>query len=781
MTDSLNRLNRLLWAEPAPCTINEACLNACEGDAFLATILIRRGYTNPDKIRAFLSSDLYLPAPPEQLPDLVVGSSLLQTAIANGKHILIWGDFDVDGQTSTALLVDGLQRLGGEVTYYIPERVAESHGIKLASLQQQIEAQKPDLIITCDTGISEYEALDYAHSIGLPVIVTDHHELGDHLPAVAAVITPRRLPDGHALASLPGVGVAYKLMQHVYTTLHQERDLPRLLDLVALGIVGDVAMQTDDTRYLLQVGLERLRRAERVGLKALMEVANLTPAGLTGERIAYQIGPRLNAAGRLANAALAVELLITHQASQARVLAQQLEGLNNERRVQTRQIETAAEAMITANPSLLDAQALVLYQPDWNPGIIGIVAAHLSERYARPVVLLAGHDIARGSARAPRSFDVNRSITAQADLLRTFGGHPGAAGLSLEVRHIDRFRERFSRTLAEGGMAETQRLNLDTFVTFDQLTLDLAKRIQRLAPFGEGNRPVILATARVRLAHASLVGRDRLHRRMTVEDEQGRQQIVLWWHSADDTLPDGLFDIAYNIGVNDRQELQLTFVDFRQCEDSVIDVPAPAIHIHDWRRELAPVEKLQVLLAESQAYVIWAEAESRQQYPDWKRRAELMPARTLILYTAPPDPQTLREALDLVKPETIHIFGTPPPIPSLQAFLMLLTQSAQNVIDHLDGETVLEILCGATASSPQMARAGLEFLVANGQLGSTIWIGKGGKLGKTKVRLTATSSSENSIAPALPRDIARKRLEAAYREMEAYRRYFRAAPLDRLL
>src|SRR5262249_7495338 len=195
------------------------------------------------------------------------------------------------------------------------------------------------------------------------------------LPAAAAIINPRRLPDSHPLTSLPGVGVAYKLMQHIYTEVGRERELARLLDLVALGIVGDVATQTDDTRYLLQLGLERLRHTERQGLQALMEIANLAASSLTGERIAYQIGPRLNAAGRLADAALSVELLTTRDPARARVLAQQLEGLNNERRIQTRRIEAAAEEMIAATPSLLDYAGLVLYSPDWHAGIIGIVAS----------------------------------------------------------------------------------------------------------------------------------------------------------------------------------------------------------------------------------------------------------------------------------------------------------------------------------------------------------------------------------------------------------------------
>jgi single-stranded-DNA-specific exonuclease len=760
-----------IWREPTENLPDKTCLDACDGDAFLAAILLRRGFSDAQKIRAFLSPDAYSPCAPEQIPDLVTGSGLLQDAIKAGKRILIWGDFDVDGQTSTALLIDGLQRLGGEVAFHIPNRSADSHGIKVAGLEQQIAEKQPGLLITCDTGISEYAALHYAHSVGLPVIITDHHELGDHLPHADAVINPRRLSRSHPLANLPGVGVAYKLMQHLATSMGQERELPRLLDLVALGIVGDVAMQTDDTRYLLQLGLDRLRRADRLGLKALMEVANLSPAGLTGERIAYQIAPRLNAAGRLADAGLSVELLTTHNGTRVRILAQQLEGLNNERRIQTRQIESVAEEMIAETPALLNSAALVLYQPEWNPGIIGIVASHLAERYARPVVMLAGLDgeIARGSARSPGGYDINQALTEQADILRTFGGHPGAAGLSLEVKHIDRFRERFSKALMSASNGTTEHsLDIDAVVPFEQLTFDLANRLQRLAPFGEGNPQITLATMGVHLSHAAIVGRDQQHRRLVVEDDWGRQQIVMWWHSVnEDSPPDGLIDIAFHVSINERQEVQLALVDYRRSANATIEVEAPPLQLEDWRQASDALAQLQTLLAHSPDAQIWAEAESRQEHPDWKRRAELSSGNTLIIYTIPPDPQTLRDVLTIVQPTTVHVIGIQPPIATLEAFIAQLTQAVRNVMTHLGGRTEMSVLCGATAQSVQVVRAGLDYLAANGQLGS--WSGKNSLRFSTEPSTTYINAQ-----------IAHARLESAFQETEAYRRYFRTAPLDRL-
>lgn len=761
------------WIDPEPCQPDSAVLAACNQDAFLAAILLRRGLRDPQKIRAFLSPDAYLPAPPEQLPDLVVASELLQKAIADGQRILVWGDFDVDGQTATALLVDGLQRLGADVSFYIPSRAIESHGMKLDSLQEQIRQHTPDLLITCDTGVMEYEALDYASSLGLPVIVTDHHDLGDHLPAAQAVINPRRLPADHPLASLPGVGVVYKLMQHLYTTLHRERELPRLLDLVALGIVGDVAMQTDDTRYLLQIGLERLRRTERIGLLALMETASVLPHSLTVEQISYQLGPRLNAAGRLGDAAISVQLLLARTWASARVLAQQLEGYNSERRVQTNRVEVEAQKLIDATPSLLDWAVLVLHQPDWNPGVLGIIASRLAERYRRPVVLLTGADIARGSARTVSGFDIGKAIAAQSDLLRTYGGHAGAAGLSLDVKDIDLFRQRLSDSLAGGQLtAETPALAIDAVVTFDELTLDLCKRIQRLAPFGEGNPPVTLATYNVALNRTALMGFEQKHRRLTVEDSEGRQQTFLWWGGARETLPEGRFDIAYTLSTTENQNLQLALVDFRERESAIQAVLAPPLNIVDWRGDPDPAQRLALILAEAPDSLVWAEAYSRQHYPAFKRRADLTPARTLIVYTIPPDPQTLRDVLARVQPETVHVLGVQPPLASLDAFLAQLAAAARNVIDHLGGKANPELLYGAVAQSPQVVRAGLDYLVACGKIGAVMW------RNRSSLIINADAPPASDVPNA---DSARARLEAAYREVEAFRRYFRTAPLEQLL
>src|SRR5262245_59569883 len=277
------------------------------GDPFLAHLLAQRGLSTAQQARAFLDPQAYQPSPPDVQPDLAQAVTRLSQAIERQEVIGVWGDFDVDGQTSTALLVSTLQSLGAQVRFYIPNRLTESHGIKLPALQRFIAAGVK-LILTCDTGIAEHEAIAVAQAASVEVIVTDHHDLAETLPPAQAVVNPKRLLSGHPLRELPGVGVAYKLAEALYWAYGRAAESESLLDLVALGIVADVAQQTGDTRYLLQKGLVVLSQTPRLGLQTLIESARLSAPHLTEEHIGFWLAPRLNALGRLGDANLAVEL-----------------------------------------------------------------------------------------------------------------------------------------------------------------------------------------------------------------------------------------------------------------------------------------------------------------------------------------------------------------------------------------------------------------------------------------------------------------------------------------
>lgn len=595
--------NNPAWHELPPCAVDPAFERDLALHPLAARILAQRGYTTLDAARAFLDPAHYRPAAPDQLPDLVNAAERLERAIRQREPILIWGDFDVDGQTSTALLSEALRRLGATVEFYIPHRERESHGIRVDSLQAALARFPAALLLTCDTGVSAHAAIDYTKRAGLIVVITDHHDLPPQLPGADAVINPKRLPPDHPLAALPGVGTAYKLVEFLYGRFARAAELDDFLDLVALGIVADVARQTADTRYLLQRGLAQLRRTSRPGLHALMANARLQPEQITAADIAFQIAPRLNAAGRLDDARPAVELLTTTDPGHAALLAAQLEALNQQRQLQGRQIFAAACAQVEQDSTLLNWEALVLIGPNWHPGLLGLVAGQVAERYQRPAVLLAPSEngLLRGSARSAPGYDIGAAIAAQTDLLLTHGGHPGAAGLSLREDNLLAFRRRLSDTLrAARDPSILPGLTIDAEIEWTALTPALATALDRLAPFGEGNPPITLSTCDLTLRSAALIGRTRQHRRLIVQDASGARQTVLWWNGAEHPLPESPFDLAFHLNLSAYQgtpELQLELVDVRRSASAPAIIQPAEREVIDQRGTADPWTALRALRA----------------------------------------------------------------------------------------------------------------------------------------------------------------------------------------
>ncbi|MEP6987257.1 MAG: single-stranded-DNA-specific exonuclease RecJ, partial [Chloroflexota bacterium] len=446
------------WLDPVPLTVPDELLQAVGGHVVVAERLVRQGIMTPLAAETFLSPAAYKPASPYEMPDMDRAVTRLQKAIAEHEHILVWGDFDVDGQTSTALLVSALKDLGAQVVYHIPNRFTEGHGIHLPTLN--ILLKDIDLLLTCDTGITANSAIHLAHMHHVDVVITDHHALPYILPEAEAIINPMLLHEGHPLRELPGVGTAYQLVRALY----DETPSDHLLDLVALGIVADVMVQVDDTRYWLQRGLEVLRNAPRPGIQAILERAEINPPDLTESDIGFSIGPRLNALGRLADANPAVELLTTSDKSIITERVNELEGLNQKRRFLTRQVYEGAQQKIEADDSLLKYAALVVSGEGWHSGVVGIVASRLAEDYACPVIIFSENEgLLSGSARSVAGCNIIEAIRSQSSLLKTFGGHNMAAGLSLPTENLFEFRR---------GLSSYVRESLGTSKVEPQLAID---------------------------------------------------------------------------------------------------------------------------------------------------------------------------------------------------------------------------------------------------------------------------------------------------------------------
>jgi single-stranded-DNA-specific exonuclease len=750
------------WIDPPPIEIpaSFADLNL---PPLVAQTLLRRGIDTPEAARAFLHPDS-LPSTP--FPGIEKAVEIINEAIRNHQLICVWGDFDVDGQTSTTVLVQTLQALGANVIYYIPIRGKESHGVHIESLKPIVD-NGAKLILTCDTGITAYDAIDYANSRGVDVVVTDHHELGATLPNARAIINPKLLDEGHILANLAGVGVAYKLAEAL---LAGHTSPNNLLDLVALGLIADVALLKGETRSLVQRGIQTLRNTGRIGLRAMAELSGTSLESLTEESIGFSFAPRLNALGRLGDANPAVELLLSHDAARARVLATQIEGLNAQRRLLTNQVYEAAEAQLRENPDLLSEPALILYSQNWPGGVVGIVANKLVERYRKPAILLnqSENGILRGSARSIEGLHITEAITTQKDLLLGFGGHPMAAGLALPANQLGNFRKGLGKAIERqlGNIVrEEPTLQIDAWLGLDEINLEFAESLEALAPFGAGNPSLKLASHKVSLRSVATIGKTREHLRLNVEDEHGNVQSILWWGGAGGDLPEegSKFDIAYSMRASSFRgvkQVTLQFEDYRIVEEAPSELKKRKIEIVDYRLQTETFDRLQV------ETLVWAEGADKVK---GKSRFELQPSDEFAIYTTPPSPTELQAALETVRPRKVYLFGVSPASEKADAFLARLAGFAKYVINQKGGKVTVGELAVATGQREGTIRLGLEWLAAGGHISI-----------QRDEEIILLSAGNRDLNQYLQRELYLA-VKGILEETEAYRTHFQRADAESLI
>lgn len=710
------------WSDPSPVVVPEALARSVGGHPLVAQRLAGLGIADEAGARGFLDPRAYRLTSPLELPGMERAVERLGRAIRARESILIWGDFDVDGQTATALLLTALRELGADVRCHVPLRGVEGHGVDPGRLREWI-GRGVRLIVTCDTGITAYEALAIAAAAGVDVIVTDHHLPGERLPEAVAVVNPMLLPPGHRLRELPGVGAAWSLI----AALGMGSQCEDLLDLVALGIVADVAVQRNDTRCLLQRGLDLLRLTRRPGLRALIATAEVDPLHLDERDVGFALGPRLNAQGRLGDARDAVELLSTEDPVRAAELAAQLGAVNARRRLESRLVEQSAHAILTKDPSLLEYAVIVIAHPEWAGGVVGIVANRLAELWRRPVVLLGekGGQLS-GSARSVSGCNITEAIGRCGGLVRRYGGHAMAAGLSLAPENLFEFRRQLS-IIVRGMLddrAERPLLPIDGLVSPGEMTLDLAQDLRRLAPFGNGNPPLTLVARDLRLVRRRRLGRHGDHLELLVEDTAGSRHRALWWNAREPNLPSGRFSLAFHPEVSrfgGEPELVLEVVDLRPDQplsinndsnnDSETTVQGP--QIEDCRALADPVAHLTATIAATPDVVVWREADESVA---GLRRHELHPARLLVVWTEPPGPEELERALDQVAPLHVIFYGRRPPELSPEVFLQRLGGLVKYAIARREGLTTIPELAAALAQRDEAVRLGLRWLAATGGL-----------------------------------------------------------------
>ncbi|HEX3926658.1 MAG TPA: single-stranded-DNA-specific exonuclease RecJ [Gemmatimonadales bacterium] len=499
----LTRAPRWRLPEPPDLAAAQALAAELSLPVPLASLLVQRGFHHADTTRGFLRPDLDTLADPLTLAGMADAVTLIVAAVKRGTPILVHGDYDVDGQCATALLTRALRVAHANVTPFVPHRLTDGYDFGAAGLAVAEEIGA-GLILTCDCGITAVAAVAAARAAGREVVVTDHHLPGATLPDANAVVDPQRADDTSGLTSLCGTGLALKLVQALVEPLGLPKALPyHLLDYVAIATVADVVPLVGENRVLVKHGLKLLGETRWAGWRALLERCKLGPNPPRAAQVAFILAPRLNAVGRIGNARDGLRLLLTDDPVEAVALADRCETLNRERQEMDQRI--LEEALALVEREYADATAhtgLVLMGGDWHPGVIGIVASRIVERYGRPVFLLAADgDTARGSGRSIDGFDLHAALEQCGDLLERFGGHQMAAGLTVRRDRIDAFRERFNRVaqtaLAASDLGPSQRVDLE--LGLDDVTDELERWSRHLEPCGMGNPAPVFGVRGVRL------------------------------------------------------------------------------------------------------------------------------------------------------------------------------------------------------------------------------------------------------------------------------------------
>jgi single-stranded-DNA-specific exonuclease len=548
-----------LWRILPPSAARETLSRDLGISPLVAQLLVNRGYEDVTAAQLFLHGGAETLGDPFLLKGVAAAVERIKYALDNHQNITIYGDYDVDGVTATALLYTVLKRLGAEVGYYIPERQSEGYGLNenaLAALSQT----GTKLLITVDCGISAVS--EVASMAGrMDIIITDHHQPSPEIPDCLAVINPKQADCRYPDKNLAGVGVAYKLCQALWHYLYKGEVFTDYLDLVAVGTIADIVSLTGENRVMVKLGLHQLAVTDNLGLKALLKVCNLADSKIDAGKVGFIIAPRLNAAGRLSHAAAGVELLVTDDAARSAELATELNNENLKRQTIEKELLTEAEQLL-GGIDINTTNALVLAGQNWHPGVIGIVASRVVEKIYRPTVMISIKDgIGKGSCRSIPGFNIYQGLEQCADLLLQFGGHQQAAGFSIAEANIDAFRQRLNTVAGQCLKEEDFRpaVKIDAEVGLEEINAALIEQLACLAPYGMGNPSPVFMAKNLVIDNVRSIGQDGRHLKLKVKRRNSTNDVVAWEKGAlaDQLANDGNVDLVFVPEFNEWQGRRL--------------------------------------------------------------------------------------------------------------------------------------------------------------------------------------------------------------------------------
>jgi single-stranded-DNA-specific exonuclease len=543
----------------------------------IAELLLRAGFSDPAVAARFLRPTLAELADPFRLDQLDAAARRLRQAIVGREEVVVLGDYDVDGVSSTALLVSVLRRFGLSPRFVVPRRMEDGYGLSRSAIDRALEQGVPKLFVALDCGTNSQEEVAYLESRGVDVLVVDHHRSKSGPLPGGLLVNPHVYdrPDDEPWRHLCTVGLVFKLAHGLLKLLRSENDpvagaikLRDYLDLVAMGTIADLVPLHGENRILARYGLRTLEETRRPGLRALMEVAGVRPEnGLQPVDISFRLGPRINASGRLADASLSVELLLSEDRTFCVETARQLDAFNRERQEIERLITDEAERIVESQ--YIDRPAIVLYGDSWHPGVVGIVAGRVSRKYHRPCVVLGNEgEFAKGSGRSVDGVNLVEVLASCADGLNSWGGHPMAVGVSVAKSQVESFRVRFEAAVEAqlGGSRGESSLTLAAWIPPEQIRDPLMEELESLHPFGQGNPEPVFGVRGVVLRQRPEVFKEQ-HFRFVVEDGRGRRLYGVAWKMARRMPPVGVpLDLAVELAwnhFNDRRLLQLELIDWR--------------------------------------------------------------------------------------------------------------------------------------------------------------------------------------------------------------------------
>lgn len=536
-------------------------------DFITAQLLLQRGVTTKVAADKFLNPRLADLGSPRDLADLEKGADRIRKAIKDEESIIIYGDYDVDGVTSATTLIYAVQKLGGKVDVYLPERLKEGYGLNNAALQH-LKDEGADLVVTVDNGTVSRDQIDFANSLGLDVVVIDHHEIHGELPAAHAIINPKRADNKYEFKDLAAVGVTYQMVRE----LVGDEAASECLDLVALGTIADVVPLLGENRILAVHGLRMLNNTKRIGLRALIEVAGITDKEIDVYHVGFLLGPRINAAGRIHHARLAFDMLNAKDMKRALKLAWELNDLNMVRQEMTDRILKEAEDQAQ---QYSNEKMIIVGSEDWSIGVAGIVAGRLMEKFSKPAIVFEFQtDYCKGSARSVDGVHILEAINYVAEDLEHFGGHAKAAGLSVARGKFEAMRTKLLKRVKKEIDEEYLKPNINISLTLEpsHVTWKVLDMVERFSPYGLGNPTPVFAVRGVKLFAMELMGMAGSHLKLTFVDDHNSILTVVSFDRWDIMLEleqDGVYDVAFTVGPNEwngRKYLQCKLVGVRESK-----------------------------------------------------------------------------------------------------------------------------------------------------------------------------------------------------------------------